>query len=310
MFYRIRDIKVDGDENIYIFESGNKRVQKFDRRGQYLWTIGKSGQGPGEFQTPFLVIIDEKNGIVGVLDQRTLKSFNKNGHYLNRDISFEIINSQLVIDASGEMWGVGFEIERFDTGNPNFFNVLIKYTAQGKTEKKVAKYPYDIFRERTGGGVISAVSGEEFTLSIAPIGDRNLVYGYSKEYEMIIVDSEGNPFLKIKKEDPYQDFTPEERRKIGKAKLPEYKPFFYSIFADSEARIYAQRNNAGRDEKAERIFDIFSRDGYYLYKTICPLNPFVIKNGFFYTQVINDKTGEVHVKRLRIKNWGQIKGGI
>jgi hypothetical protein len=36
----------------------------------------------------------------------------------------------------------------------------------------------------------------------------------------------------------------------------------------------------------------------------------MIKNGFFYTQFVNDDTGEVFVKRLRIKNWDQIKVGI
>ncbi len=30
LFYRIRDIEVDDDGNIYVFEFGNKRVQKFD----------------------------------------------------------------------------------------------------------------------------------------------------------------------------------------------------------------------------------------------------------------------------------------
>jgi len=310
MFYRILDIKVDGDENIYVLEYGNKRVQKFDRLGRYLCTIGRQGQGPGEFQRPLLMILDDKNGIVGVQDLTTLKLFNKDGNYLNKDISFAAFNNQLTVDANGNMWGVGSESEIFDTGKSNFFKVLIRYNPQGETEKKVARFPYGIFSERTGSIAVSVVSGEEYTLFISPIGDRNLVYGYSKEYEMNLIDSEGNPLLKIRKEEPYQNFTPEERRKGGKATLPQHKPFFYSIFTDSKGRIYAQRNSAGRDEKVERIFDIFSQDGYYLYKTSFSMIPFVIRNGFFYTQVINDDTGEVFVKRLRIKNWDQIKYGI
>ena len=63
-------------------------------------------------------------------------------------------------------------------------------------------------------------------------------------------------------------------------------------------------------EDVEKTFDVFSKDGYYLYKTVFPFAPFVIKDGFFYTRVVNEDTGEVFVKRFRIKNWEQIKEGI
>ncbi|MCX6576129.1 MAG: hypothetical protein NTV82_07025 [Candidatus Aminicenantes bacterium] len=127
---------------------------------------------------------------------------------------------------------------------------------------------------------------------------------------MNIVDSEGKLLFRIKKEEPYQNFSAEEKRKGGKGKFPEHKPFFYSIFTDSQGRIYAQRNNPDPTEYVGRTFDIFNKDGYYLYKTTCPLHPYVIKNGFFYTQVVNDDTGEVFVKRFKIKNWDEIRTGI
>jgi hypothetical protein len=44
-FYKIRDIQVDKDENIYVLDSGNHRLQIFDNKGIYLRTIGKKGQG-------------------------------------------------------------------------------------------------------------------------------------------------------------------------------------------------------------------------------------------------------------------------
>jgi hypothetical protein len=44
--------------------------------------------------------------------------------------------------------------------------------------------------------------------------------------------------------------------------------------------------------------------------TVCPLTPYVIKDGFFYTRIVNEDTGEVFVKRFRIKNWDTIKEGI
>jgi len=83
-----------------------------------------------------------------------------------------------------------------------------------------------------------------------------------------------------------------------------------SLFTDSEDRIYVRKSSGHRLENIERTFDIFSKDGYYLYRTVCPLAPFAIKDGFFYTRVQNEDTGEVFVKRFRIKNLDKIKTGI
>jgi hypothetical protein len=312
MFSGIRDIKVDRDENIYVLEPRNKRVQKFDRNGQFLCQIGKQGPGPGEFQMPFSVILDDKNGIVGVQDLRTLKIFGKDGNYLNRDISLEIYSSQLVVDTNGNLWGVGRESEGSGDASGKIFRVLTKYDAQGKVEKKVTKVPYDIFEKRMGGEAaysVTVTSQEEYDLHACPANDGNLIYGYSKQYELDVINSDGNPLLKIRKEEPFQNFTAEEKREAGSARLPEHKPFFYSIFSDGQGRIYARKNHPDPTEHVERRFDIFSKDGYYLYQATCPFHPYVIKNGFFYAQFVNDDTGEVFVKRLKIKNWDQIKTG-
>ena len=42
----------DKDGNIYILDTGNTRIQKFGPDGEYLATIGRKGQGPGEFIMP------------------------------------------------------------------------------------------------------------------------------------------------------------------------------------------------------------------------------------------------------------------
>jgi hypothetical protein len=261
MFSGIRNIKVDGDENIYVFEPRYKRVQKFDRNGQFLCQIGRQGQGPGEFTMPSSMIIDDKNGIVGVQDLRTLKIFGKDGNYLNKDVPLEIYSSQLVVDTNGNLWGVGSSSEGSEDATGNLFKVLMKYDAQGKVEKRVAKFSYDIFQKKEGGkvaSVISVVSGEEYDLFMCPASEGNLIYGYSKEYELDVVNPYGNPLFKIRKEEPYQNFTAEEKRQSGSARYPEHKPFFYSIFTDSQGRVYARKNNPDQIEHVERILSIQS----------------------------------------------------
>jgi len=60
LFYMPSDIAFDQDGNIYVLDSGNHRIQKFNQDGQYLATIGNAGEGPGEFQYPFSFDVDPK----------------------------------------------------------------------------------------------------------------------------------------------------------------------------------------------------------------------------------------------------------
>jgi len=311
LFFRIGDIEVDGDGNIYVFEFGNRRVQKFDRDGKYIRTIGRTGEGPGEYQNPYEMLINDKRGIIGVMDMRLkLTIFDKDGNHLDKDISFEKHFHDLMIDSSGTLWGYCFKLSSDDEATADVYKVLTKLSNNGQIVEKFGKFQWERYRERVSGGVLSISTGEEFDLYISMLGERNIVYGYSKEYELSVIDLEGNLQTKIKKDEPYRSFTTEEKQKYKKAKLPDYKSFFYHLFADSEERIYVQRTHATRIEDVEKTFDVFSKDGYYLYKTVFPFAPFVIKKGFFYTRVTNEETGEVFVKRYKIINWEQIKRGI
>jgi hypothetical protein len=58
------DVAVDQDGNIYVLDSANTRVQKFGPDGKYLATIGRKGQGPGEFMMPDAIGCDKDGNLV------------------------------------------------------------------------------------------------------------------------------------------------------------------------------------------------------------------------------------------------------
>lgn len=62
-FYRLYDIARDMEGNLYLLDAGNYRIQKLDSNGKYLATIGRQGQGPGEFELPMLLDLDEQGNI-------------------------------------------------------------------------------------------------------------------------------------------------------------------------------------------------------------------------------------------------------
>ncbi|MGB7294018.1 MAG: NHL repeat-containing protein [Candidatus Aminicenantales bacterium] len=63
------DVALDKDGNIYILDSGNHRIQKFSADGKYLATLGRKGQGPGEFVYPESIDVDDA-GQIYVSDPR------------------------------------------------------------------------------------------------------------------------------------------------------------------------------------------------------------------------------------------------
>jgi len=62
-FYQPRGIVKDKEGNIYILDGGNHRIQKFDKEGNYLLTIGQKGKGPGEMEMPLFFNINGESHI-------------------------------------------------------------------------------------------------------------------------------------------------------------------------------------------------------------------------------------------------------
>ncbi len=58
------DVAVDKEGNIYVLDASNARVQKFGPDGKYLATIGRKGQGPGEFIFPDTISFDKDGNLV------------------------------------------------------------------------------------------------------------------------------------------------------------------------------------------------------------------------------------------------------
>ncbi len=62
-FYMPSAIVSDQAGNLYIVDTGNHRIQKFGPDGKYLATIGRQGQGPGEFYYPAWLDIDDAGNL-------------------------------------------------------------------------------------------------------------------------------------------------------------------------------------------------------------------------------------------------------
>jgi uncharacterized protein (TIGR03663 family) len=63
LFWGPRDIAIDDEGNLYVTDTGNKRVQKFDSDGNPLGQWGGGGSLPGQFQEPVGIASDQDANI-------------------------------------------------------------------------------------------------------------------------------------------------------------------------------------------------------------------------------------------------------
>ena len=81
IFGRVYDIATDAQNHICILDNGYSRVQKYDSSGIYLQTIGRDGEGPGEFSFPMALAIDNTQRLyVGCRGRVVI--FDEKGDYL------------------------------------------------------------------------------------------------------------------------------------------------------------------------------------------------------------------------------------
>ncbi|MBC7263720.1 MAG: TIGR03663 family protein [Chloroflexi bacterium] len=83
VFYGPRDIVIGKDGNLYVSDTGNKRVLKFDRKGNSLGQFGGAGALSGQFQEPVGLAVDtDGNFYVADTWNQRIQKFDQNFAYL------------------------------------------------------------------------------------------------------------------------------------------------------------------------------------------------------------------------------------
>ena len=87
-FIQPLNIAVDGQSNIYVVDTGNHRIQKFDMNGRFLTMWGEYGEGNGQFDflwqgIHFGAVAVDASGNVYVADANSrVQKFDSNGKFL------------------------------------------------------------------------------------------------------------------------------------------------------------------------------------------------------------------------------------
>lgn len=314
MFYRVKGMTVDSEDNILFIDLSNFRILVFDKKGTPVRSIGRQGQGPGDLETPYAMRLNPSTEDIYVNDRfRTIDIFKKNGDPEDMITTKLFIEDLFPLDDGTILT----QVRRTSDAELKSEQILCRINDKGEVINTIAEFPYPTLMRRTNtGATFSTSTGFELSVYMAVLDSEKWIYGYSKSYELVVTDREGKQLYIIRKDSPKPKFTSEEQSYYKKIDfpVPEFKPYFYLILTDSKGRIYVETNKAedgirgyGPIDTTPKEVDIFSSDGYYLYKAILPSNTTVIKNGYLYTFDFDEETVVESIRRFKIKNWDQIK---
>ncbi|MDD8021214.1 MAG: 6-bladed beta-propeller [Acidobacteriota bacterium] len=104
-FYRPSALVIDGQE-LYLLETGDNRIQVYNRQGTQLREIGRKGNGPGEFDSPQgldvfsqqICVADTFNSRIQILDKTGKSLFNFKVPFLPDNIVW--LNKELMAISS------------------------------------------------------------------------------------------------------------------------------------------------------------------------------------------------------------------
>jgi len=298
MFQRIFTIAVNDADDIYVMDYQAKHVKVFNKHGQYIKTIGRPGQGPGEFQIPRSIICTNKKEIV-VGDMNRMSYFSLEGEFVKSVSVAAAMIYNVDIDSSGNILCFDivmdkdvYELKKFDSD----LNYLFSYGSS----------PLQSVAQRGGRGRNPFFP----VLTWDVINGDQIVCGYAEEgYKIKIFDGSGNLTKRIEKDHTPLEVTqrevderiaddPPERKK--NLDIPKYFPPFLWMISDDEGRVYVWTYERAPDGEGF-YYDIFDDEGKYIFKVPFKTRPYEIKKNKFYT-IEEDEDSFQYIKRYRM-NW-------
>ncbi|MCJ7578931.1 MAG: 6-bladed beta-propeller, partial [Candidatus Aminicenantes bacterium] len=280
----ILSFSADDEGNIFILDMKPFNVKVYDKEGKFLRSIGREGQGPGEFQSPENIQLTNQNELmVCDSDRGAILFFSVGGQFLRE------IKSQLLILA-------GYTL--FDSQGNIYLNKFDFRERVGKLIK--LPHPYESSEDITSlpDPAKRVVPPPQIRFALLPEG--NMVWGISTHYVFYILDSSGRIIRKIEKESPALRMTEDYRKQYFERLPPAIPkesqifspsfPSFDQFFADGQGRLFVKSYQKLKGTN-KNIIDVFDPEGRFLCQTALKVgdeisldqDKFFIKNNKLYS---------------------------
>jgi len=283
-FHNPMAISCDKEGNVYILDYKANDIKKFDSYGKFIKIIGRRGQGPGEFNMPFLMTFARDRLVIWDMMNLRFCGLTPNGDYIE-SVNFPFEAGWPRKLKSLPNGSILIELEKRDRSDLNAPQecILDLYSSDFKYKKTI--YSHHVLRNKYVRKPRSVNIPQPYTplvyWDVSP--DGKVIIGFSEKYEIEIhgsdkgkISSFTHPYesVKVTEEDKKAHFAGMTfsvdgvRQKtpdfiIEKTEFPKFKPAFWNIMVDSEGNILVFTHRKNREEMF-RYFDAFSSEGNFI----------------------------------------------
>ncbi len=289
----IADFDTDREGNLYALDCTAGDIKKFDRTGKFIKVIGRKGQGPGEFQVPFLMAVN--NGTILVYDAtgRKLNRFDLDGKFI-RSLTWPVPGetTSKIMSLPGGGFILETEKDHFDLSDkPQDIRIVTigedlepgkelckrsvlrtkrRRTPQGLATNIPQPYVPDIRWTVTPEGLALIGFSDKYAFdTFEPLKGRTGGFSWHAEPVPVTAEDRKRWFNSMLITDvnteqgrPIGDNVPDYLRK--NTFFPEFKPLFDQIICDPEGNILVCPVTV---EGRSIVFDAFSPAGRFIART-------------------------------------------
>ena len=305
VFSGIGGLAVDEQGNIYAIDSREAVVRVFDQQGTYARTIGRKGQGPGETQYPVFVQVTAQ-GELAVYDYSVARMlfYTLDGTYLRQKTTPRPV-MPIGLDSRG-----GLIAQYILAPPPLGGKLILKLDRDYGSEQELA-------REEMGKERGFDIGRPTYYAALS--SSDMIVWGDSNQYDIYILNPDGELVMRITKEFNPPNITSDEENEYRQKYAEPLKagmtisfrgkwPAFSGLFVDDEGRIFVRTYERAIVGTGSFYYDVFNKDGIFISKVVIPFSldkNSVWKNGRVYT-VEKDENG---LPLIRIHRVTWAKGG-
>lgn len=304
MFQGINMLDVDEEGRLYILDEQAGNIKVFDRDGGFTKTIGRKGQGPGEFGLPIsLTLAPDRQIIVNDMGQRKLLFFDRDGGYLEQ-ISiadkFLFFGPRVTADSN---W---IAMHTVPSEKPETF--LKKFTSD---LEPILTFTSAYVERPPVADIFVALHMTRLLWNVIP--NDIVIWADLKnpDYELYEHNRNGTLIRIISKEFDPIAITAEDREKLmdrafgdnptrgqWDVRFPDSYPPFSGFSFDDTGRLFV-KSYEKETHPSGFLFDIFDPEGKYIAQMRFKMNPLIWKKGHVYT-IEEDADGFEVVKRYRV----------
>ncbi len=286
-FSQLSDVAVDDKGRVYVSDAKENNIKVFDAAGGYLKTIGRTGQGPGEFNYPTEIEFVRGRLYVRELLNHRVSVLDAEGIFI-KSISYEI--------TEGSWWGMRalpdgrfiVQKEIFDFKDMNAPHEARLDLYSGDLVFLKTLYRHEIRQNKYISEPVMTNVPIPFAAivhwSILP--DGKIVVGYSGSYEIEIHDPDKGKLASFKHDYKPAEVTAKDKETyfqgmitgfggpggmtttkgapdhiVKNTEFPKFKPPFLDLKTDGQGRIWVELYGAtiGNESPPRDIFDSAGR---------------------------------------------------